>query len=121
LAVAEVAAEVAVAEAPGRYSIAALTVKPFRTTESVWAYDGYMVKPSHITLSTLIADPGAVMSSVETDRATLSVMRGNEVVAVISPAPIAETLADLHRALSDNPLDSTFYLDVMETRRLLGL
>ncbi|MFV1999825.1 MAG: hypothetical protein ACC654_05600 [Acidimicrobiia bacterium] len=80
-----------------------------------------MTKPARVPLSTLLADPGAVISTVETDRATLSIMRGNEVVAVISPAPIAKTLADLHRGLSDNPLDSAFYLDVIETRRLLGL
>ncbi|GMQ98647.1 MAG: hypothetical protein BMS9Abin17_1169 [Acidimicrobiia bacterium] len=80
-----------------------------------------MAKPAHIPLSTLLADPGAVISTVETDRESVSIMRGNEVVAVISPAPIAKTLADLHRALSDNPLDTTFYLDVMETRRLLSL
>ncbi len=79
--------------------------------------------PNHeqVPISTVISDPSAVLDRVETERVTISIMRGNEAVAVISPAPIAETLAELHRALQETPPDSAFYLDVMETRRLLGL
>jgi hypothetical protein len=80
-----------------------------------------MANHEEIPLTTLIADPAAVLDRVEKERITVSIMRGNEAVAVISPAPIAETLAELHRALQETPPDSAFYLDVMETRRLLGL
>ncbi len=85
------------------------------------SYDGAMANHEEIPLTTVIADPAAVFERVENERITVSIMRGNEAVAVISPAPIAETLAELHRALQETPPDSTFYLDVMETRRLLGL
>ncbi len=80
-----------------------------------------MANYEEIPLSAVIADPAAVLDRVENDRVTLAIMRGNEPVAVISPAPIAETLSQLHRALQETPPDSAFYLDVMETRRLLGL
>ncbi len=80
-----------------------------------------MASYEEIPLSSVIADPSAVLGRVESERVTISIMRGNEPVAVISPAPIAETLAELHRALQETPPDSAFYLDVMETRRLLGL
>ncbi len=80
-----------------------------------------MVTHEEIPLTTVLADPGAVFERVENDRVTLSIMRGNEAVAVVSPPPIAETLAELHRALRETPPDSAFYLDVLETRRLLGL
>jgi len=80
-----------------------------------------MATHEEIPLTTVLADPGAVFKRVENDRVTLSIMRGNEAVAVVSPPPIAETLAELHRALRETPPDSAFYLDVLETRRLLGL
>ncbi|VAW08541.1 hypothetical protein MNBD_ACTINO01-1119 [hydrothermal vent metagenome] len=80
-----------------------------------------MATHEEIPLTTVLADPGAVFERVENDRVTLSIMRGNEAVAVVSPPPIAETLAELHRALRETPPDSAFYLDVLETRRLLGL
>jgi hypothetical protein len=80
-----------------------------------------MVKHEQIALTSVIADPKAVFDRVATDRATISVMRGEEAVAVISPAPVAETLAELHRAMLAEEPDSSFSLDAMETRRLLGL
>jgi hypothetical protein len=80
-----------------------------------------MVKHEQIALTSVLADPKAVFERVVTDRATISVMRGEEAVAVISPAPVAETLAELHRAMLAEDPDSSFYLDAMETRRLLGL
>ena len=91
------------------------------TAQCFWAYDGTMAKQEQIALSALLADPRIVFDRVAEERATISVMRGEEAIAVISPAPGAETLADLHRAmLADDP-DSSFSLDAMETRRLLGL
>jgi hypothetical protein len=80
-----------------------------------------MAKQEHIALSTLLADPKAVFDHVAEERATISVMSGEEAIAVISPAPVAESVAELHRAmLADDP-DSSYYLDAMETRRLVGL
>ncbi len=87
----------------------------------IWAYDGPMAKHEEIALGTVLADPVAVFDRVEKERAKLSVMRGGDPVAVISPAPVAKTLADIHRALHEEPPDSAFFLDVIETRRLLGL
>ncbi|MDK1010415.1 MAG: hypothetical protein QGM46_04520 [Actinomycetota bacterium] len=80
-----------------------------------------MAKQKRIELDAMLADPRAVLARVESGRETISVMRGDKPVAVISPAPIAETLADLHRALYEEPLDTTFFLDIIETRRMLGL
>lgn len=80
-----------------------------------------MAKHEQIALTSVLADPQAVFERVAQDRATISVMRGEEAVAVISPAPVAETLAELHRAMIADDPDSSFYLDAMETRRLLGL
>ncbi|MCL1598510.1 MAG: hypothetical protein M3094_04960 [Actinomycetia bacterium] len=80
-----------------------------------------MAKHEQIPLSAVLADPASVLDRVENDRVTVSIMRGNEAVAVVSPPPIAETLAELHRALRETPPDTAFYLDVIETRRLLGL
>lgn len=80
-----------------------------------------MAKNEQIALTSVLADPKAVFDRVASDRATISVMRGEEAVAVISPAPVAETLAELHRAMIAEDPDSSFYLDAMETRRLLGL
>ena len=87
----------------------------------VEVYDEVMAKHVEITLKELLADPGGVMRIVENERATLSVMRGTTPIAVVSPAPVAETLANIHRALHQEPPDSAFFLDVIETRRLLGL
>lgn len=80
-----------------------------------------MAKHVDIALHEVIADPAGVFEMVETNRATLSVIKGGAAIAVISPAPVAETLADIHRALHEEPPDTTFFLDVIETRRLLGL
>jgi hypothetical protein len=80
-----------------------------------------MAKHKDISIAVLVADPSAVFDRVEQDHVTLSVMRGEEIIAVISPTPASETLADLHRAMMSDEPDSSFYLDAMETRRLLGL
>lgn len=80
-----------------------------------------MAKQRRIELDAVLADAKAVFALVENGKETISVMRGDRPVAVISPAPVAETLADLHRALHEEPLDKTFSLDVIATRRLLGL
>ena len=80
-----------------------------------------MAKHEEIALDDVLADPVGVFRRVENERATLSIMRGDAAVAVISPAPVAKTLADIHRALYEDPPDSAFFLDVIETRRLLGL
>jgi hypothetical protein len=80
-----------------------------------------MAKHEEIALGTVLADPVAVFERVEKERATLSVMRGGESVAVISPAPGVERFVDIHRALHQERPDSAFFLDVIETRRLLGL
>ena len=80
-----------------------------------------MVNHEPIPLSTVLADPGAVFDRVENERVTVSIMRGNEAVAVVSPPPIAETLAELHRALQETPLDPELHLGVIGNRRLLGL
>jgi hypothetical protein len=85
------------------------------------AYDEHMAAHEQIPIAEVIADPEAVFARIEADRVTLSVMRGNEPIAVISPAPIAETLAELHRALQETPPSGAFFLDVIETRRMLGL
>ena len=84
-------------------------------------YDRSMAKHEEIALGAVIADPAAVFNRVEKDRATISIMRGKNAIAVISPSPVAETLADIHRALYEEPPDTAFFLDVIETRRLLGL
>jgi hypothetical protein len=84
-------------------------------------YDGIMAKHEEIALGTVLADPLAVFDRIEKDRVTISIMRGKNAIAVISPTPVAETLADIHRALYEEPPDSAFFLDVIETRRLLGL
>ena len=80
-----------------------------------------MAKHEQIALTSVFADPKAVFDRVASDRTTISVMRGEDAVAVISPAPVAETLAELHRAMIAEDPDSSFHLDAMETRRLLGL
>ena len=85
------------------------------------SYDGTMMKREEIALATVLADPRSVFDRIEKERVSLSVMKGEEAVAVISPAPVAETLEELHRAMMAGELDSSFSLDAMETRRLLGL
>lgn len=80
-----------------------------------------MAKHVDITLEKVLADPIGAFKMVEDERATIAVMKDGAAVAVISPAPVAETLADIHRALHEEPVDPTFFLDVIETRRLLGL
>ncbi len=84
-------------------------------------YDGTMAKHVEIALAEVLAAPADIFRMVEDERATLAIMRGATAVAVISPAPVAKTLADIHRALHEDPPDSAFFLDVIETRRLLGL
>jgi hypothetical protein len=80
-----------------------------------------MAKHVEITFDAVITDAKAVFERVERDQDTVTVLHFGEPVAVISPVPVAETLADLHRALMENPPADTQFLDVMETRRLLGL
>ena len=84
-------------------------------------YDGFMAKHVEIALDEVLADCAGIFRMVEDERATLAVMKGGAAVAFISPAPIAEALADIHRALQEEPLNTTFFLDAIETRRLLGL
>lgn len=80
-----------------------------------------MAKHEEMTLDKALADPANLFRIVEADRATLSIMKGGVAVAVVSPAPVARTLADIHRALHEEPPDSAFFLDVIQTRRMLGL
>ena len=80
-----------------------------------------MAKHVEISLEAAVADAAALFERVERNQDTITVLHFGEPVAVISPAPVAETLADLHRALMENPLKDEQHLDVMETRRLLGL
>ena len=74
-----------------------------------------------MTLDAVIADARSVFERVERDQATVTVLHFGEPVAVVSPAPVAETLADLHRALMENPAEDVQHLDIIETRRILGL
>ena len=78
---------------------------------------------SHVEIAydDVVADPEAALERVANDRATISVVRDGEAIAVIAPAPIAQTLADLHRALEQASPEDSHYADVMETRRILGL
>lgn len=85
------------------------------------AYDVPMVDQQHIAIEALLADPGAVLDMVEREHVTLTVMREDTPVAVVSPAPVAQRLQEIHRALEEGSRDDSFYLDVMDTRRLLGL
>jgi hypothetical protein len=80
-----------------------------------------MAKQEHIALSSIIADPKAGFDRVAEERTTISVMSGEEAIAVISPAPVTEGLAELHRVVFADDPDPSFYLDAMETGRLLGL
>ena len=78
---------------------------------------------SHVQMpyDEIVGDPEAAFERVAHDRTTISVVRDGEAIAVISPAPIAKTLADLHRALEEASPEDSHSVDVMETRRLLGL
>lgn len=80
-----------------------------------------MADQHHIAIETLLADPGGVLELVERDHVTLTVMRDDTPVVVISPAPVAQRLQEIHRTLEQGSQDDSFYLDVMDTRRLLGL
>lgn len=80
-----------------------------------------MADHQSIAIETLLADPSSVVEMVERDHVTLTLMRGDTAVAVLSPAPVAEQLQEIHRTLEAGARDDSFYLDVMETRRLLGL
>ncbi len=80
-----------------------------------------MAKHVEISLEAAVVDAASLFVRVERNQDTITVLHFGEPVAVISPAPVAETLADLHRALMENPLTDEQHLDVMETRRLLGL
>jgi hypothetical protein len=42
-------------------------------------------------------------------------------VAVISPGPVAKSPSNTHREPYKEPHDPEFFLDAIETRRLLGL
>ena len=85
------------------------------------AYDAGMATHEQVPVETLVADPKAILDLVEHDGAIVDVMRGEDPIAVISPAPVAVALADLRRALAETPADDSYYLDVMATRRMLGL
>ena len=87
----------------------------------VVTYDGVMAKPKRIELRAVLADAEAVFERVERGGETLSVMRGETAIAVISPAPVSETFADLHRGSHEEPLNTTRLLEIIETRRLLSL
>ncbi len=80
-----------------------------------------MAKYEEIALGTVLADPVAVFDRVEKEGAALTVMRGGDSVAVILPAPGVEKIVDVQHALHQESPDSAFFLDVIETRRLLGL
>ena len=84
-------------------------------------YDVGMATHEQVPVETLVADPRAILDLVENDGAIVDVMRGGDPIAVISPAPVAVALADLRRALAETPADDSYYLDVMATRRMLGL
>lgn len=54
-------------------------------------------------------------------RVTLSIAKGGSADAVVSPAPVTKTLDDLQRVLHEKPPDSVFLLEVIVTRRMLGM
>jgi hypothetical protein len=66
-------------------------------------------------------DTASILERIEMEHVTVSVVRGAQVVAVISPAPVAQKLAEIHRTLEEGARDDSFFLDVLGTRRLLGL
>ena len=80
-----------------------------------------MAKHEEIALGTLLADPAAVFDRIESDRSSLTVMRGNVPVAVISPGPVAKSPSNAYQEPYEEPHDPEFFLDAIETRRLLGL
>lgn len=85
------------------------------------AYDVRMADQQHIAIEELLAEPDSVLAAIERDQVSFTLMRGGRAVAVLSPAPVAERLHEIHRTLEEGARDESFYLDVMETRRLLGL
>jgi hypothetical protein len=80
-----------------------------------------MAKREEIALGTVLADPAAVFDRIESDRSSLTVMRGNVPVAVISPGPVAKSPSKAYQEPYEEPHDPEFFLDAIETRRLLGL
>ncbi|HSJ72411.1 MAG TPA: hypothetical protein VLA29_12285 [Acidimicrobiia bacterium] len=74
-----------------------------------------------VDIEAFIQDVTGVLERVETEHVSISVIRGSHVVAVISPAPVAQKLAEIHRTLEEGARDDSFFLDVLGTRRLLGL
>lgn len=80
-----------------------------------------MAGQQEIPVDTLLADPASVVGVVERDHITVRVMRDDELILVMSPAPVAEKFDEIHRTLEEGSRDESFYLDVMDTRRLLGL
>lgn len=62
-----------------------------------------------------------MLEMVEKGHVTLTLVRDEVPVAVLSPAPVAQRMQEIHRTLAEGSRDESFYLDVMETRRLLGL
>lgn len=80
-----------------------------------------MAKHEEIALGAVLADPAAVFDRIESDRSTLTVMRGSVPVAVISPGPVVNSPSNTHHEPYEEPHDPEFFLDAIETRRLLGL
>lgn len=80
-----------------------------------------MADEQHISVETFLSDPAAVLDMVENGHITLTLVRDEMPVAVLSPAPVAERMQEIQRTLEAGARDESFYLDVMETRRLLGL
>jgi hypothetical protein len=85
------------------------------------AYDGAMEGHEFVDIEVFSEDAPAILERVEIEHVSISVIRGTQVVAVISPAPVAQKLADIQRTLEEGARDDSFFLDVMGTRRLLGL
>lgn len=85
------------------------------------AYDGSMEGHEFVDFEAFSEDTTALLERVEVEHVSISVIRGSQVVAVISPAPVAQRLAEIHRTLEEGSRDDSFFLDVMGTRRLLGL
>lgn len=85
------------------------------------SYDEHMAQSVEIALDTVIADAKSVFERVERDQDTVTVLHFGTPVAVICPAPVEKTMGDEHREMLENPPQDSQFLDVMETRRLLGL
>ncbi len=74
-----------------------------------------------VDIEAFTEDVMAILERVEVEHVSISVVRGSQVVAVLSPAPVAQKLAEIRRTLEEGARDDSFFLDVMGTRRLLGL